>query len=82
MNDIDGIGDDAKRMVAESKGMDRTKKIIGNIQRHQSAEAILAVIVKELRGAPIGWANLDVDDRNALISGWRAKIISELEAYF
>lgn len=39
--------------------------------RH-ALDQLLAVIVKDLRSLPLAWADTDVDDRNALISKWRA----------
>lgn len=28
------------------------------------------------------WLDIDVDDRNSVISSWREKIVGEMEAYF
>lgn len=69
MNDENGIGDHANRQIAE-------------IQRRVTADRILEEVSKDLHAAPIGWSKLDVDDRGRLISGWRAKIVAELERHF
>lgn len=55
---------------------------LGRIQREAAAERILEFIVKDLRAAPCGWHRLDVDDRNALVSDWRKKILAEIEEFF
>jgi hypothetical protein len=55
---------------------------VGAIQRTATADEILSQITFDLRGLNAGWVELDVDDRNRIVSRWRAKIVSELEAYF
>ncbi len=58
------------------------EKELAKIQREAAADRILELVTKDLSNAPCGWSRLDVDDRNALISGWRQKILSQMEDFF
>ena len=66
----------------EARTSDPMGTEFSRIQRRVTADRILEEISKDLHAAPCGWAKIDVDDRNAIISGWRLRIISELERYF
>jgi len=60
----------------------RKRETLGDIQRSQTADLILARIVGDLHRMTKRWADADVDDRNTLTMAWREHIRDELEAYF
>lgn len=44
------------------------------------SESVIAAILKDLRRIELPWREVDVDERNQLISEWRQRIRAELDA--